>query len=128
MSMVENAFMLMILNEADDPVRNARLSLRMGQCEGSGSAVGQCRLHRRAGVEGAEDLHGGDGLAGELGSDVWGDAGEAEDLDVERRAGAPRRFQILPRVVREAQAELLAGHRLLHRVALTLELVAHGRP
>src|SRR3954465_14697572 len=123
MSMVENAFMLMILNEADDPVRNARLSLRMGQCEGSGSAVGQCRLHRRAGVEGAEDLHGGDGLAGELGGDVAGDAGGAEALDVERRAGAPRRFQILPRVVGQAEAELLAGDRLPDGLVLSLELV-----
>src|ERR1700712_3217114 len=107
MSILLNAFMVMILNEADDPVRDARLSLRIGQCEGSGGAVSQCCLHRRASVEGAEDLHGGDGLAGELGGDVWGDAGEAEDLDVERRAGVSCRFQILSRVVREAEVELL---------------------
>jgi hypothetical protein len=31
MSMVENAFMVMILKGADDPVRGARLSPRMGR-------------------------------------------------------------------------------------------------
>src|SRR3984957_20775986 len=47
----------------------------------SGGAVGQRRLHGRAGLEGAEDLHGRDGGAGGFRGDIAGGGGEADNLE-----------------------------------------------
>ena len=58
-------------------------------CPASANAVSQRRLHGRAGLKSAEDLHGGDGRAGEFGRDVAGNAREAKNLDVERYSGIP---------------------------------------
>jgi hypothetical protein len=77
----------------------------------SGGAVGQRRLHGRAGLEGAEDLHGCDRGAGDFRRDIAGDGGEAENLDVERCPGIAGRLEILPCVVgqpAQAKAALLA--------------------
>ena len=69
------------VDTAGAPVRRRRVSRR------SGGAVGQRRLYGWARLETAENLHGCDSGAGELGRDVAGDAGEAENLDMERRTG-----------------------------------------
>ena len=123
MSIFENAFMIVIFRSASIsgmPVGRAELS------SGSDSAVGQRRLHGWAGLESAEHLHGGDGGAREFRRDVAGDASEAENLDVKRRPGIPRRLEILPRVVRQPELELPARHGLPDRVVLPFELVANG--
>jgi len=72
-------------------------------------------------------LHGGDGSAGEFGRDVAGDAGEAENLDVERCSGIPGRLQVLLRIVRQSELELPARHRLTNCIVLPFELVSNGR-
>src|SRR6202161_1365753 len=74
----------------------------------SGGAVCQRRLHGRAGLESAEDLHGCDGGAGEFRRDIAGDASEAENLDVKRCPGIAGRLEILPRIVRQPELELSA--------------------
>ena len=61
----------------------------------SDRAVRERRFHRRARLEGAEHLHGGDGGAGEFRRDVAGDAREPENLDMQRRAGVASRLEIL---------------------------------
>ena len=93
----------------------------------SGGAVGQRRLHGRAGLEGAEDLHGRDSGAGEFRRDIAGDGGEAENLDVERCPGIAGRLKILPRIVRQPELELSARHRLTDCLVLPFELVSNGR-
>src|SRR5271170_5426400 len=93
----------------------------------SGGAVGQRRFHGWAGLEGAQDLNGCDGSAGEFRSDVAGDAGEAENLDMERCPGIASRLKVLHRVVRQPELELPARHRLTDCVVLPFELVSNGR-
>jgi hypothetical protein len=92
----------------------------------SGGAVCQRRLHGRAGLEGAEDLHGCDRGAGEFRRDIAGDGGKAENLDEERRPGIAGRLEILPRIVRQPELKLSARHRLTDCVVLPFELVSNG--
>jgi hypothetical protein len=86
----------------------------------------QRRLHGRAGLKGAEDLHGCDRGAGEFRRDIAGDASEAENLDVERCPGIASRLEILPRIVRQPELELSTRHRLTDCVVLPFELVSNG--
>ena len=90
-------------------------------------AVGQRRFHGWAGLEGAQDLNGCDGSAGKFRSDVAGDASEAENLDMERCPGIPRRLKVLHCVVRQPELELPARYRLTNCVVLPFELVSNGR-
>jgi hypothetical protein len=92
----------------------------------SGGAVYQRGLHGRAGLEGAKDLHGCDGGAGEFRRDIAGDGGEAENLDVERRPGIAGGLKILPRIVRQPELELPARHRLTDCVVMPFELISNG--
>ena len=64
------------------------------------------------GVQGAEHMNGGDGLAGEFGRDIGGDDGEPENLDVKRLAGRLHGLQVLPAVVAQAQVELVSRRRI----------------
>ena len=103
--------------------RSTRVSAR-GQAIRSAKAA----LTSGLDLEGAENLHGGDGLSGEFGSHIERDAREAEHLNMQRGARIPRGFEVAGGIVRQAEAELLTGDRLLHRIALTVELIAHRRP
>ena len=62
------------------------------------------------------------------GSDVLGDGGQAEDVDVQHLAGALRSFEILAAVIPQPEVQTLSGCRLLDDVCVAFELVADGRP
>src|SRR6185437_16554639 len=79
---------------------------------GSPHAVGQSRLHRRAGVERAQHGDRRDRGAGKLGRDIRGDAGETQHLDVEHLPGGARRFEIVAAVVTQAEIQALSRYRL----------------
>ena len=97
-----------------------------GLLRGSGGAVCQRRLHGRAGLEGAEDLHRCDrGARASLGVTSLAMVARP-NLDVERCPGIAGRLKILPRVVRQPELELPARHRLTDCVVLPFELVSNG--
>ena len=125
MSIFENAFMIVTFRGWRRSRRAVRRRAELSKC--SGGAVGQRRFHGCAGLEGAQDLNGCDGRAGEFRIDVVGDASEAENLDTERCPGIPRRLKVLHRVVRQPELELPARHRLTNCIVLPFELVSNGR-
>ena len=51
----------------------------------------------------------GDGGAGELGRDVLGDGRQAEHIDMQHLAGAPRRFEILAAVIPQPEVQSSSG-------------------
>jgi hypothetical protein len=81
MSIFENAFMILL--SLPTSTQAGCLARADGLLRCSDGAVGQRCLHGGAGLEGAEDLHGCDGGAGEFRRDIAGDASKAENLEVE---------------------------------------------
>ena len=78
-------------------------------------------------MQGSQHGDGGNGGARKLGRDVLGDAGKAEDIDVQHLAGSPRRFKILAAVVPQTEVQTFAGRGLLDNVGVTFELVPDRR-
>ena len=123
MSIFENAFMILL--SLPTSIQAGCLGRAGGLLRCSDGAVGQRCLNGGAGLEGAEDLHGCDGGAGEFRRDIAGDASKAENLEVERRPRIAGRLKILSRVVRQPKFELPARHRWTDRVVLPFELVSN---
>ena len=71
----------------------------------------------------AQHGDGGNGRASKLGRNVLGDAGKAQNIDVQHLAGSLRRFEILAAVVAQTEVQTLSGRRLLYDVGVTFELV-----
>ena len=57
----------------------------------------------------AEHGDRGNRRAGKLGRDVLGDAGKAQNIDVQRLTGSPRRFEILAAVVSQTEIQTFSG-------------------
>src|SRR5918995_6431999 len=91
----------------------------------SPDSVGQCGLDRRVGAQGSQHDDRLDRGAGKLGRDIIGNAGKAQHMDVERLPGCTHRFEILAAVVPQTEVQTLVGYRALHRVGVSLELVAN---
>src|SRR5258708_405751 len=100
-------------------------------CPGSASSlprlVGESGLDRRTGVQGPQHGDRGNGGAGEIGRDVLGDAGKAQNIDVQHLTGPPRRFEILSAVVSQTKFQAFSGRGLLDYVCVTFELVTDRR-
>jgi hypothetical protein len=90
-------------------------------------AILQRLLDGWAGVQGAEDMDGRNGLPRQFRGHVIGDAGEAQHLDVKHFAGRLHCLEVSARVLSQAQIELVARNGLAHHVMMTFELVADGR-
>jgi hypothetical protein len=60
-------------------------------------------------MKGSQHRDRGDGGAGQLGSDVLGDGGQAQNIDLQHLAGAPRRFEILAGVISQPEVQALPG-------------------
>src|SRR5919106_1990390 len=87
--------------------------------------VGQSSLDCWAGAQGSQHDDRLDRGAGKLGRDVMGNAGKAQYMDVERLPGCTHRFEIIAAVVPQTEVQTLVGYRALHRVGVSLELVAN---
>src|SRR4051794_28513295 len=68
------------------------------------------------------------GGAGEIGRDIWRDSRQAENVDVQRFAYVPSRFEIRARVISQTEVQPLPSRGLLHHVRMPIELVANGGP
>jgi hypothetical protein len=73
-------------------------------------------------------MNGGDCPEGQFRRNVVGDAGQAQDLDVKCLTCGCNGFQVFAAVTSEPELEAMAGHGLLDRVDMTIELIANGRP
>ena len=60
-------------------------------------------------MKGPEHRDRGNGGAGELGRDVLGDGRQAQNVDVQHLAGAPRRFEILAAVIPQPEVQSSFG-------------------
>jgi hypothetical protein len=79
-------------------------------------------------MKGPQHRDGGDGGAGQLGSDVLGDGRETQHVDVQHLAGALRCFEIIAGVISQTEVQALPGRGLLDDVRVAFELVPNGRP
>ncbi len=60
----------------------------------------------------------------ELGCDVLGYTGKAQNIYVQHLTGSPRSFEILAAVVPQTEVQTFSGRGLLDYVCVTFELVA----
>jgi hypothetical protein len=79
-------------------------------------------------MQGAQHRDRGDGGASQLGGDVLGDGGQAQNIDLQHLAGALRRFEILAGVISQPEVQALSGRGLPDDVCMAFELVPDGRP
>lgn len=98
-----------------------------GTIRWSSHAVPESLFHGWTGVQGTEDVEGGDRLPGQFGRDVTSDAGKSKHLNVQHFASRLRGFEILAAVVAQAEIELVSLDRLPDRVVVPVELVADSR-
>src|SRR3984893_7390741 len=63
----------------------------------------------------------------ELGRDVLGDTGKAQNIDVQHLTGSSRRFEILTAVVPQTEVQTFSGRGLFDYICVTFELVADSR-
>jgi len=89
-------------------------------------AVAQRCLDGGTGLQRAQHMKGGDGLACELGSDIRRDDGKAENLYMQRLSGGLYSLEVVPAVAAQAEVKPVSGNRLLHRIGMTVELIADG--
>ncbi len=94
---------------------------------GATNPVGQSGLDRRTGMQGAHHDDGVDGDQGQLRGHVIGDAGQAQDLDMQFLAGRPDRLQVLPAVMTQAQLQGAADHGLVDHLGMGAQLIADRR-
>ena len=59
--------------------------------------------------------------------DVLGDSGKAQNIDMQRLTGTPRRVEILAAVIPQTEVQTFSGRRLFDDVRMTFELVANCR-
>ena len=78
-------------------------------------------------MQGSEYGNRGNGGPGEVGRDVLGDAGKAEDGDVQHLAGLPRLFEIGAGVIPQTKVKAFAGGGPLNDVGVTFNLIADRR-
>src|ERR1700688_840668 len=82
--------------------------LCFGSASSSPRPVGESGLDRRTGVQGPQHRDRGNGGAGEIGRDVLGDAGKAENINVQHLTGPPRRLEIFSAVVSQTEVKAFA--------------------
>src|SRR5712671_4201995 len=90
--------------------------------------VGESGLDRRTGMQSSQHRDGSNGGASKLGRDVVGDAGKAENIDVQHLTGSPRGFEVLAAEVPQTEVKTFSGSGLFDYVRVPLELVADRRP
>ena len=78
-------------------------------------------------MQGSQHGDGGNGGAGQIGRDVLGDAGKAQNIDVQHLSGPARRFEVLAAVISQTELQAFSGRGLLDYVCMTFELVADCR-
>ena len=79
-------------------------------------------------MQGAQHRDRSDGGAGQLGGDVLGDGGQAQNIDLQHLAGALRRFEILAAEISQPEVQALSGRALPDDICMALELVPDRRP
>src|SRR3982751_6336888 len=89
-------------------------------------AVCQSASDRGGSMEGAQDRDGRDRGPGEGRSDVVGDPRETDDLDVHLLSRRLETLELRPAPVLQAERQSAPGHRLLERVRVDGDLVAHS--
>ena len=62
-----------------------------------------------------------------LGRDVLGDAGKAQNVDVQHLTGSPRGFEILAAVIPQTEVQTFSGRGLFDDVCVPFELIANCR-
>lgn len=90
-------------------------------------AMGQGPSHGGAGLESAQDSHRFDGGKRQFRRHIVGNAGQANDLDLESLPRRHRRLEIGAAVVLQANRERLAGHRLPDCFGMQRKLVSKRR-
>src|ERR1700745_1622488 len=95
--------------------------------ERSAHPIGQSSLDRCARVQRAEHNERTDGRPGELGRNIQGNAGKAQDPNVEDVSGVTRGLEVLTAEMSQPKIKALARRRLLHDIGVPIELVTNGR-
>src|SRR6185437_13877100 len=62
-----------------------------------------------------------------LGRNILGNAGQAQDMDVEPLPSCARRFEIFTAVMPQTEVKALAGYRLLDHIGVSFKLVSDRR-
>ena len=93
----------------------------------SANAVAQRRLDGGAGLQRAEHVNGSDGRARQFGRNIGRNNRETQNLNVKRLAGGLNGLQIAPRVMADAEIQLVTRDGLLDSIAIAIELVADRR-
>src|SRR3954447_634410 len=112
------------------PARVRRVASRTmsGFSIGSPRSVGESGLDCGAGMKGSEHRDRGNCGACQLRRDVLVDGRQAEDVDVQHLAVAPRPLEIDAGIVTQPQVQTFTDRRLLDHLRVPLELVADRRP
>src|SRR3984893_7161306 len=77
-------------------------------------------------MKGPQHRDRGDSAPGQLGGDIRGDGGQAQNIDLQHLAGAARRFEILAGVISQTEVRALPSRGLLDDVRVAFDLVPNG--
>src|SRR5438270_13648663 len=90
-------------------------------------SIGESGLDRRTGMQSSQHGDRGNRRARELGRDVLGNCGEAQNIDMQHLARPPHRLEILAAVMPKPKIQTVSDRGLLDHVGMTFELIADRR-